>query len=73
MPPKPVRLFRVRSPFIADEKGREVAYLVNQQVYSENHYMVKRNPGAFEEIVVLGAKVETTTANPGEVRTVTKP
>jgi len=75
MPAKPTRLFRVKHPFIANEEGREISYLVNNRVYSEDHYMVKRNPGAFEEVIFLGLKnpVEAATANPGEVRTVSKP
>lgn len=70
-PAKARKLYRVKSPFITAEDGREVPYLVNGDVYWEDHHAVKKHLGAFEEVTPHGPAargVETTTANPGESR-----
>jgi hypothetical protein len=75
MPAKPLRLYRISSPFIADENGREVAYVDRTQIYTEQHPAVKRYGGNFVEVTPLGPDpqpVEATTANPGEKRTVAR-
>lgn len=82
---KKPKFYRVRSPFIHNDHGVDVPYLVGNVVYTDDHPIVIANLGAFEEVVPLDGKkneavqlpvveepapVEQATAGPGETRTV---
>lgn len=70
-PAMPPKLYRIKSPFTIWENGVPVPYNDRTVVFSEEHPMVKKNLGNFEEITVAGPMrraVEETTANPGESR-----
>lgn len=73
MPARTGKLYRIVSPFIAFEDGREVPYLVNTEIYAEDHPAVKRYRDSFVEVQVLGGPVvEDATAAPGEKRTISR-
>ena len=70
--PVAVQLFRVCSPFITFENGREIPYLCNDTIYTADHHAVKKHRGNFVEVFPEGPlprqKVEQATAAPGEER-----
>lgn len=70
---KPTRFFRISSPFIANENGREVPYVDKTEIFTDEHPALTKYAGNFVEVFPQTGRaekpVETATAEPGEKRT----